>query len=60
MSNQDVNRAAAYVAQNDEFNKMNFGEQLAELKRQKKQTEEVAKLKIERAFSKLLSSTIAT
>jgi hypothetical protein len=26
MSNQDVNRVAAYVAQNDEFNRMNFGE----------------------------------
>ena len=26
MSNQDVNRVAAYVAQNNEFNKMNFGE----------------------------------
>jgi hypothetical protein len=26
MSNQDVNRVAAYVAQNNEFNRMNFGE----------------------------------
>lgn len=60
MSNQEINQVAASVVENNGFSKLSFGEQLVELKRQKKQAEEAAKLKIERAFGKLLSTTIAS